>query len=387
MRPIADTLYEFSWSKSERDLGSASYIRWSPKRTVRKLGESWFQKAIVANPELVIGPCRNAGLTDGEAWYFWQREFVTGAGKIDVLLLSSEGRIGVVETKLASNRESRRKVLAQALDYLSSLDVEFESGLPPIPVDEAGEPVADGDDIKESARLGNVLVIIASDDIDPRVARLSQTLLADHQAMRWDLALIDVAIFESTDPASDHFFVVPTIRNVIKSEPRLIVHVEWAPGTTPPRVELQAVTSGESESVPERQKWDQKQYFEHLPQWGAPKETQTVATKLVDLAEEFPESVSLAWGTGRKGCLILKKNGAGLIELRGSGSARFRLDKITEALGEKGSSRYIAELKRLFPGEIQGTYPRIASGRVGPRAEELYASIREAIVGREDRSE
>jgi len=49
----------------------------------------------------------------------WAREFRVGVGLIDVLLLSSQGRVAIVETKLASNPELRRQVLAQALDYLT----------------------------------------------------------------------------------------------------------------------------------------------------------------------------------------------------------------------------------------------------------------------------
>ncbi len=157
------------------------------------LPESWFRDAIFESPELVIGPCRAAGLTDDD-WYAWQKEFQTEAGPIDVLLVSSSGRVAVVETKLTSNPELRRKVLAQVLDYLAHLSREIGDSLPTLP-EENGHPVAEADDIIEAVSQGDVLVIIASDEIDPRVARLSRRLFPEHLVKHWDLALVDLALY------------------------------------------------------------------------------------------------------------------------------------------------------------------------------------------------
>ncbi|MBC8310126.1 MAG: hypothetical protein H8E83_06410 [Planctomycetes bacterium] len=49
------------------------------------------------------------------------REFPTSAGPIDLLLVNAYGRLTIVETKLFKNPESRREVLAQALDYAAAL--------------------------------------------------------------------------------------------------------------------------------------------------------------------------------------------------------------------------------------------------------------------------
>lgn len=51
------------------------------------LNESWFRDAIAAYPDLVIAPCKQAGITD-EDWYCWGREVSVGVGSIDVLLIS-----------------------------------------------------------------------------------------------------------------------------------------------------------------------------------------------------------------------------------------------------------------------------------------------------------
>ncbi len=67
-----------------------------------------------ANPEVVITACRSGGVvSEAEQWYPWAKEFaLADTGYIDVLLLSSLGRICVVETKLSFHPERRREVVA-----------------------------------------------------------------------------------------------------------------------------------------------------------------------------------------------------------------------------------------------------------------------------------
>jgi len=109
VKPVADQLFTFE----NRDKPTLAYERCS----VEDLGlkESWLRDSIFHVPELVIGPCRAAGLTEDE-WYPWQREYKVEVGQIDVLLLTSQGRVAVVETTLSTSPDLRRRVLAQALD-------------------------------------------------------------------------------------------------------------------------------------------------------------------------------------------------------------------------------------------------------------------------------
>src|SRR5262245_44307579 len=106
MKLVGDQLFAFDQSAAP----AVTHERCSAEDLGLK--EAWFRDAIFESPELVTGPCRAAGLTDDE-WYPWRKEFHTDVGPIDVLLLSSQGRVAVVETKLASNPELRRRVLAQ----------------------------------------------------------------------------------------------------------------------------------------------------------------------------------------------------------------------------------------------------------------------------------
>ena len=49
------------------------------------------------------------------------REFQSGVGPADVIVLDAQGNITLVECKLARNREVRREVIGQVLDYASRI--------------------------------------------------------------------------------------------------------------------------------------------------------------------------------------------------------------------------------------------------------------------------
>jgi hypothetical protein len=370
MKPVSDQLFAFDHPGTpglshERCLAADLGLK-----------ESWLRDAIFAVPDLVIGPCRAAGLTDDE-WYPWQREFGTEVGPIDVLLLSSQGRVAVVETKLASNPELRRRVLAQALDYLTHLPETLATRLPEIPKDENGDLVADPDDIRESVSQGDALVIIASDEIDPRVAKLSRGLLADHLVNQWDLALVDVALYRPVGHAAGRYIVVPHLRNLMESEPRQVVRVVVEGETPRARVEVERITHDDLTSA--RQKWDEKRFFENLETGNTPKPIRELASQLLDLAQRYPDSVALAWGTGHEGCMIVKRNGGGLIEVYASGMLRFRPPKFARALGDEIGGEYRRRLEQLLPGPMRLEYPWVPPNEAAKVAPALYELLQQTL--------
>ena len=101
---VSDTIFEIDIEDPTRI--KTSY-RISSAREL-EIRENWFRDAIFEEPEIVISPCRSADLTN-EEWFSWAKEVSIYSdendliGRIDVLLLSSSGRIGVAETKLAYN--------------------------------------------------------------------------------------------------------------------------------------------------------------------------------------------------------------------------------------------------------------------------------------------
>lgn len=201
----------------------------SPKSALERVGakalglqESWFRDAIFAEPELVIGPCRTGGRVDAEEiWIPWRIEVNFGAGPIDVLLLSSHGRIGIVETKLSYNPQKRREVVAQVLDYALSLQDSDREDLPDLP-ESPHAPFEE--DLIECLRSGRFLLIIAGDALDPRALRLSQSMLARHLTSEWDLAMVDLNVYRRHS-GDDSLLLIPELLGTVQSELRQVVRV------------------------------------------------------------------------------------------------------------------------------------------------------------------
>lgn len=371
IRPVSDQLFAFD----SHEIPTLTHERCLASDLGLK--ESWLRDAILAVPELVIGPCRAAGLTDDE-WYPWQREFGTEVGSIDVLLLSSQGRVAVVETKLASNPELRRKVLAQALDYLTHLPEAFAARMPEIPKDSSGDPVADPEDIDESVRQGDVLVIIASDETDPRVAKLSRGLLSKHLVNQWDLALVDVGLYRPVGDSAGRHIVIPHLRNLVQSEPRQVVRVIVEGKTPQARVEVERITH-DDETTSVRQKWDEKRFFENLGAYHPPAAVRELALKLRDLMQHYEGSVILTFGTSKQGSMIVKRNGAGVVEVYGSGGIRFRPEKFARALGDKVAGEYRHRLEQLLPRAMKTEYPGVPPNEAAKVAPALYELIQQTL--------
>src|SRR5690349_11386225 len=172
MKAIGKSL--FVATRGTQTVPHVSYTRTSAGEL--NLPESWFRDAIFDDPELVIGPCREAGRTTAdESWLPWSKEFDLDAGRIDVLLISSHGRPAIIETKLSYNPQKRREVVAQVLDYAVSLQEVPRSELPKLPGSDLAPDPADLDDCLAKGRF---LLIVAGDMLDPRALRLSQALLA-----------------------------------------------------------------------------------------------------------------------------------------------------------------------------------------------------------------
>jgi hypothetical protein len=125
--------------------------------------------------------------------------------KID-LLLAEVGpsddkefrRLVIVEDKLSTNAESRRKVLAQLLDYSNIVQRELTpDGLP----DSVSDWVEEyRDEIHQGMRAGDFLLIICGDEIHDRLGGLVQSyLLRLDKANRSDVVLISLPVYSDGD--------------------------------------------------------------------------------------------------------------------------------------------------------------------------------------------
>lgn len=376
-KTLSDTLYSFA---------SGSHpVAARARCTARDLDlpEAWFRDAIFASPNLVMDACRVAGVTDDE-WYPWAKEFRTEVGPIDVLLVSAQGRVGIVETKLASNPEARRKVLAQTLDYLAHLADAFDEEMPPLPIDSDGRAVAELDDVRQAVADGDVLLIIASDDIDERAAKLSQSLITDNIVKGWELALVDLALFRASNDEGRDVMVVPTVRNIVFADTRQVIRVvvDGAPNGASVQLDRQPIAA---ETVG-RRSWDEARFFEGLPQYGAPRAVQELARRAADLAKVRGTTLELGWGTGREGSMLVKRRGKGLLEIFGSGALRVRPGRFAAALGEEAAGKYRQGLAHLAPGPMQMDYPLIRPQDAAAIASDVFALLT-AVLEDADRAE
>jgi hypothetical protein len=173
--------------------------------------EAWLQDLIQKHPEIL--PVDDIEPGFGRLIPV-ATEVFCGHGYIDNLLMTAEGGIALVETKLWRNPESRRHVVAQALDYAAALGAmsyaEFESAaLLGVTADfekpaslyaiasASGEAMGESrfiDAVSRNLRRGRMLVLVAGDGIRAETEALAN-LLQSHAGVRFTFALVAIELF------------------------------------------------------------------------------------------------------------------------------------------------------------------------------------------------
>lgn len=199
--------------------------------------ESWLQALIQAHPEILPIAEIEPGF---DTLVPAAREVPCGHGFIDNLYLTPSGDIVFVETKLWRNNEIRREVVAQALDYVSSLTSmtyeEFQLAV----ARGQGAPkhlydlMADNPDALEEAdfidavaanlRRGRMVVIVLGDGIRSETEALAG-LLQSHAGAHFTFALVELATWR--DPAGGILAIPSTLARTVMIE-RGIVRMEQA---------------------------------------------------------------------------------------------------------------------------------------------------------------
>ena len=118
-------------------------------------------------------------------------------GKTDLLMISETGDVVVVETKLSRNPGSRRDVIAQIIDYISSLTEMSYHDLDRATKYKLGKVVEDIESeinlpkfIEDNLRSGRIKLVIAIDESNENLTRLTQFLSA---YTRFTIKLIEVS--------------------------------------------------------------------------------------------------------------------------------------------------------------------------------------------------
>lgn len=150
--------------------------------------------------------------------------------RIDNLLISAEGRITIVETKLWRNPESTRKVVAQILDYATAMTAwsyeDFEAQCrraeSPAPLGKKSlfEFVSDAfpesdldeamfiDQVQRTLRTGRFMLLIVGDGIRENLEQILEPLHRLPQHL-FTFALVQMRFFDH--PTGDGFLVVPQV--------------------------------------------------------------------------------------------------------------------------------------------------------------------------------
>jgi len=164
------------------------------------------------------------------------REVGTPSGPIDILFISEEGYLIVVETKLWRNPEARRKVVAQVLDYATELRSwdydrleqewrkrnQAEDSLFSFVAPEGLDEGQWTDCVNLNLQQGRMTLIIAGDGIRSDAERLGEGIKG-HPQFEFRLGLIEMRLYQLPD---DRMLVLPTLLAKTTEIGRVVVQID-----------------------------------------------------------------------------------------------------------------------------------------------------------------
>lgn len=170
--------------------------------------EAWLRDTLFAHPDLL--PLRDIDPSFGPLIPLCT-ELQCKAGRSDIAFINPFGRLTLVECKLWRNREARREVVAQTLDYASMIsrwsysdlqrqvaaasrrrgNVPFECALAQNPGLSEQQFV---DDTTRAMRAGRILLVIAGDGIREDVSGIAE-LINRNSASAYSFGLVEIALY------------------------------------------------------------------------------------------------------------------------------------------------------------------------------------------------
>lgn len=191
---------------------SDGQARTAPKVPVgdtRGRSEAWLRDTLFAHPEIL--PIADIDSAFGPLIPLC-RELRTEAGPLDLAFINPAGRLTLVECKLWRNPESRRKVVAQVLDYARAIsrwsysDLQRqvssavgEQGNIPFRAAQRLAPYLSESEFVDATtrtmRMGRFLLLIAGDGIREDIGALSE-LINRNAALGFSFGLVEVALYD-----------------------------------------------------------------------------------------------------------------------------------------------------------------------------------------------
>ncbi len=156
------------------------------------------------------------------------REYHSQRGSIDIVYITDNGDIILVETKLLKSRESHRTVVAQAIDYAKAFTNEdIESVKRKIKNINGGDSLFDNNKNIESIlnrniNSGNYQVLIVGDEIHPNILGMVESIQsAPH--LSFTLSVISLNPYKVRD---EEYIVFPIIESKTVEVERSVISIE-----------------------------------------------------------------------------------------------------------------------------------------------------------------
>jgi hypothetical protein len=198
--------------------------------------ETELQELLFKNPEIIFNvPELEINEMDIAIKY---REYMTSRGSIDLLYITKNAEIILVETKLIKNQESTRTVVAQLIDYIKAITIEnFEN----IIEKNCKYKIIDTEIVKDekfiqllkrNVNTGNISGIIIGDDIHPNLLELIDSIQsAPH--LSFHINLIKLETFKNGEQ------IIAFAKNVenTKEIERSVIKISFENGINNPIIE------------------------------------------------------------------------------------------------------------------------------------------------------
>lgn len=237
--------------------------------------EDWLQKVIHDNPQTY--PIENS-LNANQKIISLGREINSGAGYIDILLLTSNADLIIVETKLWRNPEKSRTVLAQVIDYAKELSnwgyddlndavIMAQRNMKLDKTRSLREIIADEfqnidqtdfiDTLAQNLQSGFLSLSIVGDKISPNLLLLSDTIQSS-PGLNYTLSLIEMKLFNY----DEDIIMIPDIIGKTKEVVRGVVKVQYE--QEKPNVEIKYLETEKPQKS--RKKTDRETFLTQCPE-------------------------------------------------------------------------------------------------------------------------
>lgn len=355
--------------------------------------EAFLQKTMHACPSLVPAQEFEA---DFAPLVSLGREIPTDGGPIDNLFISPSGKITLVEAKLWRNPEQTRQVVAQAIDYASSLallhyeDLEQAAGLALNTTQSLYELVSAAypsevppetdfhDFVEENLRTGHFLVLIVGDGIRTGLERMVGSI-HKQPGLHFKFGHVELQVFDAPEAMGGRL-LVPQVVLHSREEVRRVVLVDTkGVGVADIAVKFEDADRQGVERK-SRTTLSEEEFYARLPDQSSVGIARTLFTRSLDLSDLV---------------LVERKSSSIMVRMRDPGGTKQRLTLygvttrgtvftgwLADQLERIGAGREIAanwieSIGRLVP--YDGENDEIPLGTLGPHAGEFIDSLGNTI--------